>query len=172
MSTFQHFFYFWVNSLNGIVNFTWYSDCYHYPIKFFPPKLKCNNGGSIVCPECISTVKIFNRFVSCLLACDPKVLVNPPSLSWTHLLYQLFSAHQSKPFTAAVHDILYIFLFSNRTTTPISPWGWTHLNAVFIPHALFLWKETFFLLFFLLIFKQILVSLKTVLSLFWLKLLA
>lgn len=72
-------FFLWVNLINGIVNFTWYSDCYHYPIKIFPPKLKCNNnGGSIVCPECISTVKIFNRFVSCLLACDPKVLVKPP----------------------------------------------------------------------------------------------
>ncbi len=73
-----YFVYFWGNVLNGIVDFTWYSDCYyHYPIKLFPPKLKCNNGGSIVCPECISTVEIFHRFVSCLLVCDPKVLVNP-----------------------------------------------------------------------------------------------
>ncbi len=36
---------------NGIVDFTWYSNCYsHYQIKLFPPKLKCSNEGSIVLP--------------------------------------------------------------------------------------------------------------------------
>ncbi len=135
-----YFVSFWGNVLNGIVDFTWYSDCYyHYPIKLFPPKLKCSNGGSIVCPECISTVEIFNRFVSCLLVCDPKVLVKPPPCPGP--IYSASSFLHIKAFTAAVHVILYIFLLSNRTTTP---WGWTHLNAVFIPHALFLWKDTFF----------------------------
>uniref|UniRef100_A0A672K299 Sorting nexin-12-like n=1 Tax=Sinocyclocheilus grahami TaxID=75366 RepID=A0A672K299_SINGR len=122
-----------------------------------------NERCSIVCPECISTVKISNHFVSCLLACDPKVLVNPPPPHPGPICSTSSFLHISQSLSQLLSMIFCIYFYSL-----------IELQHLFHPEDELILMLYLYLMHsfcgkthpFLLIFKQIFLSLKTVLSVF------